>query len=107
MLIFLSGMVTAGFLIAAAFFFRFWQRTGDTLFALLGVSFVLFACSQAASLAVDTPQDDRTVIFLLRLLGFVVLLAGIVAKNIKGSRQPPRRNGNIKSSNSRGASSGT
>jgi uncharacterized protein DUF5985 len=106
MLIFLSGMVTAGFLIAAAFFFRFWQRTRDTLFAVLGVSFVFFALSQAASLSVDAPQDDRTAIFLLRLLGFVVLLAGILAKNLKRARQP-RTNGKINSSNSSGASSGT
>ncbi|HEX3442172.1 MAG TPA: DUF5985 family protein [Pseudolabrys sp.] len=106
MLIFLSGMVAAGFLIAAAFFFRFWQRTRDTLFALLGVSFVLFALSQMASLSVDAPQDDRTAIFLLRLLGFAVLLAGIFAKNMKSARQP-RKNGDIKSSNSPGASSGT
>jgi uncharacterized protein DUF5985 len=106
MLIFLSGMVTAGFLIAAAFFFRFWQRTRDTLFAVLGVSFVLFALSQAASLSVDVPQDDRTAIFLLRLLGFIVLLAGILAKNLKRARQP-RTNGKINSSNSSDASSGT
>jgi hypothetical protein len=106
MLVFLSGMVTAGFLIAAAFFFRFWRRTRDTLFAVLGVSFVLFALGQTASLSVDAPQDDRTVIFLLRLLGFVVLLAGILAKNMKRARQP-RRNGTINSSNSSGASSGT
>jgi hypothetical protein len=99
-------MVTAGFLVAAAFFFRFWQRTGDMLFAVLGVSFVFFALSQAASLSVDAPQDDRTAIFLLRLLGFVVLLAGILAKNLKRARQP-RTNGKINSSNSPGASSGT
>jgi cytochrome c biogenesis protein CcdA len=106
MLMFLSGMVTAGFLVAAAFFFRFWQRTGDTLFAVLGVSFVFFALSQVATLAVDAPQDDRTAIFLLRLIGFVILLAGIVAKNMTRGRQP-RRNGEIKSNNSSGASSGT
>jgi Family of unknown function (DUF5985) len=106
MLMFLSGMVTAGFLIAAAFFFRFWQRTRDTLFAVLGVSFVFFALSQAASLSVDGPQDDRTAIFLLRLLGFAVLLAGIFAKNLKRTRQA-RTNGKINSSNSSGASSGT
>jgi hypothetical protein len=99
-------MVTAGFLVAAAFFFRFWQRTGDMLFAVLGVSFVFFALSQTASLSVDAPQDDRTAIFLLRLLGFVVLLAGILAKNLKRARQP-RTNGKINSSNSPGASSGT
>ena len=29
---FLSGMVTAGYLVAALFFFRFWRRTKEPLF---------------------------------------------------------------------------
>lgn len=79
---FLSGMITAGFLIAALFFCRFWQRTGDVMFAFLSASFILFACSQAASLLFDTPHDDKTWVYLLRLAGFVLLLGGIVGKNL-------------------------
>ncbi|MGH9582723.1 MAG: DUF5985 family protein [Bryobacteraceae bacterium] len=79
---FLSGMTTAGFLIAALFFFRFWRKAKDALFAYFGISFVLFAAGQAARLVVDAPHDDRTWIYLLRLAGFALLLVAIVRKNM-------------------------
>jgi Family of unknown function (DUF5985) len=86
MLNFLSGMTAAGFLIAALFFFRFWRRAKDSLFAYFGISFVLFAISQTASLFLDAPHDDRTWIYLLRLSGFILLLVAIVGKNIGRSK---------------------
>jgi uncharacterized membrane protein HdeD (DUF308 family) len=82
---FLSGMVATGFLIAALFFFRFWRRTGDSLFATFGISFILFAIGQSASLVGDTPQDDRTWVYLLRLVGFILLLVAIIRKNLNGA----------------------
>ena len=81
MLDFLSGMTTAGFLIAALFFFRFWSKSKDALFAYFGISFVLFAASQAVRLVVDAPHEDITWIYLLRLAGFALLLVAIVRKN--------------------------
>jgi peptidoglycan/LPS O-acetylase OafA/YrhL len=83
---FLSGMIAAGFLIAALFFFRFWRRTHDSLFAIFGISFVLFALSQAAALGFDSPHDDKTFVYLLRLAGFLLLLVAIVRKNIQSSK---------------------
>jgi uncharacterized membrane protein HdeD (DUF308 family) len=83
---FLSGMTTAGFLIAALFFFRFWRRTRDSLFATFGVSFILFAIGQMASLVSDAPQDDRTWVYLLRLAGFILLLIAIIRKNFGESK---------------------
>ena len=79
---FLSGMITAGFLIAALFFFRFWRRTHDSLFAIFGGSFVLFAASQSLSVSFDFLHDDKTAVFLLRLFGFALLLVAIVRKNL-------------------------
>jgi hypothetical protein len=79
---FLSGMITAGYLIAALFFFRFWKRTGDTLFATFGVSFALFAISQSLSVSFDFLHDDKTAVFILRLFGFALLLAAIARKNL-------------------------
>ena len=79
---FLSGMTTAGFLIAALFFFRFWRRTKDSLFANFGVSFILFAIGQAASLVANVPHDDKTWVYLLRLAGFILLLVAIFCKNL-------------------------
>lgn len=79
---FLSGMNTAGFVVAAMFFFRFWRRTGDSLFATFGVSFVLFAISQSVSVSFDFLHDDKTVVFLMRLVGFVLILGAIARKNL-------------------------
>jgi len=79
---FLSGMITAGFLVAAVFFFRFWRRTRDALFAIFGISFVLFAISQSLSVSFDFLHDDKTAVFVLRLFGFGLLLVAIARKNI-------------------------
>ena len=79
---FLSGMITAGFLVAALFFFRFWRRTGDSLFATFGISFILFAIGQSVSVSFDFLQDDKTLVYLLRLFGFVLLLVAIAKKNL-------------------------
>jgi len=78
---FMSGMVTAGYLVAALFFLRFWRRTGDNLFSIFAVSFLLFAAGQASVLAFVGPHDDSTWTFLLRLAGFVLLIVAIVKKN--------------------------
>jgi hypothetical protein len=79
---FLSGMITAGFVVAAIFFFRFWRRTGDALFATFGISFLLFAVAQTSSVSFDFLHDDKTGVFVLRLIGFVLLLAAIARKNL-------------------------
>lgn len=83
---FLAGMTAAGFLVAALFFFKFWRRTRDSLFAIFGISFILFALSQAASLLFDAPHDDKTWIYLFRLAGFILLLVAIVGKNMGESK---------------------
>jgi peptidoglycan/LPS O-acetylase OafA/YrhL len=74
-------MVTAGYLVAALFFFRFWRRTKDSLFANFSIAFLLFASGQFGSIWFDGQHDDNTWIFLLRLAGFVLLLVAIVRKN--------------------------
>jgi hypothetical protein len=79
---FLSGMITAGFLVAAMFFLRFWRRTGDSLFAIFGISFVLFAIGQSISVSFDFLQDDKTLVYLVRLFGFGLLLVAIAKKNL-------------------------
>jgi hypothetical protein len=79
---FLSGMITAGFLVSALFFFRFWRRTGDALFAIFGLSFVLFAVGQSISVSFDFLHDDKTWVYVLRLIGFGLLLVAIARKNL-------------------------
>jgi hypothetical protein len=79
---FLSGMITSGFLIAALFFFRFWRRTSDSLFVIFGISFLLFAIGQSISVSFDFLQDDKTLVYVVRLIGFALLLVAIARKNL-------------------------
>lgn len=88
MISYLAGLITAGDLVAALFFFRFWRRTGDVLFLIFGISFVLFAMSQTALLFTESPREDRTWIYLLRLVGFALILGSIVWKNVHKRTSP-------------------
>jgi hypothetical protein len=86
MTIFFSGMITMGFLIAALFFFRFWWRTHDPLFAAFALAFVLFALNQALITGVETSRDEKSLVYLLRLAGFALIILSIVRKNIRSSK---------------------
>jgi uncharacterized membrane protein HdeD (DUF308 family) len=88
MISYLSGLITAGDLVAGLFFFRFWRRTGDSLFLVFGVSFVLFAVSQTMLLFSESLREDRLWIYMLRLVGFALILGSIVWKNV-GKRTSP------------------
>ena len=86
---FLTGVVTAGFLIAALFFFRFWKTTRDWFFAVLGIVFLLFTANQFAAVVIQVPREEHSWIYLFRLLGFALLLVAITIKNLPRSK-PPR-----------------
>jgi hypothetical protein len=83
----IGGMITMGYVIAGLFFFRFWRRTGDTLFIYFGISFLLLALGPPMSMWLETPREDQSWIYLIRLAAFVVLIVGIVSKNLQGTRR--------------------
>ena len=82
MSLFVSGMTTMGFLVAALLFFRFWHRTKDSLFFYFGASFVILAISQFMVALLSAPSEHQSLVYALRLLAFVVLIVGIVTKNM-------------------------
>ena len=81
---FLSGAVTFGFLLAGLFFLRFWRRTGDGLFLAFAVAFWLLGLGQALLALADIPVEERSWLYLLRLLAFGIILVSIWMKNRKG-----------------------
>lgn len=81
---FAAGAATAGFLIAGLFFFRFWRRTGDGLFAAFGTAFVLLAANQALITLWDIPLEYRSWVYLVKLAAFSLLIVAIVRKNLGG-----------------------
>lgn len=84
--IFLSGMVTMGFVACAVFFLRFWHRTRDRLFLAFGAAFFLFALNQTLVALSGYPREDQSIFYLLRLAGFALLVGAIIAKNTTGRR---------------------
>jgi Family of unknown function (DUF5985) len=84
---FLSGAVTLGFLVAAGFFFRFWRKTDDRLFLAFAAAFALFALNQLLAAALVVVIEPGSLVYVLRVLGFVVIIAAIVDKNIHKPRE--------------------
>lgn len=80
---FFAGMITMGYLVASAFFFRFWVRTSDALFIAFSVSFLLFAISAALTSLLSLPYEERSWLYLIQLAAFVLLIVAILAKNFR------------------------
>lgn len=84
MIEYLSGAVTLGFVIAVLFFLRFWRRTTDRLFLAFAVAFGLLALNQALAQWLGAADERVGYTYLLRVLGFILILVAIVDKNISG-----------------------
>ena len=78
---FLSGAITAGFLVAGFFFLRFWRRTGETLFLAFAAAFWLLGLAQALLALSGVPDEERSWLYLVRLLAFAIILASVWRAN--------------------------
>ena len=85
---FLAGAVTLGFFVAAGFFLRFWRRTHDRLFLAFAAAFVLLAVNQALAAFLGASDELTPYTYLLRILGFVLILYAIIDKNVSSGRRP-------------------
>ena len=82
----ISGALVMGYAVVALFFAKFWRRTRVALFGWFALAFALLAL-QRIGLVVAPPGDGALPWgHVVRLLAFVLLLAGIVAHN-----RAPRR----------------
>ena len=89
MIDFLSGAVTLGYLVGAAFFIAFYRKTRDRLFAAFAAAFLLFALNQALAWLFTVVSEPTSLIYALRVLGFLIIIWAIVDKNVK---KPASRN---------------
>ena len=87
---FLAGAITLGYLIAAVFFMRFAYKTSDRLFTIFAVAFLFLALNQVIATFLEA-GDERTVYaYALRVLGFLLILWGIIEKNVSARRSGSR-----------------
>jgi hypothetical protein len=82
MIEFLAGAVTVGYLVAAGFFARYWAKTSERLFLYFAIAFLLFALNQALASALTVVIETTSVVYVLRVLGFAIIIAAIVDKNV-------------------------
>lgn len=77
----LSGALTAGFLVVALYFAKFWRGSRDRLFVFFAAAFALLGVN-AFALGLSTPSGDlRTFVYGVRLAAFVLILYAIYDKN--------------------------
>lgn len=77
----LSGIIACGSFVAAIYFLKFWRRSGDRLFALFAAAFAVFAANAVALGLTDPDAEVRVVLYTVRLVGFLLILAAIIDKN--------------------------
>jgi amino acid transporter len=87
---FLSGAVTLSYLLAALYFLRFWRRMFERLFLSFALAFALLAVNQLVLLALDATDERGNYAYLLRVMAFIIILVGIVEKNLfrRGKPRP-------------------
>jgi hypothetical protein len=78
---FASGAIVMGYAVAGLFFLRFWRDTRDRLFAVFAVAFWLFALQRLLLSLVNVEAENEAVFYLLRLLGFLLIIWAVVDKN--------------------------
>jgi hypothetical protein len=76
---FLAGLLTMGYSVAALYFLRFWNRSGDRLFLFFALAFALLGGQRVGLTFVST--IDPNWLYATRLLAFLLLLVGILDKN--------------------------
>lgn len=84
---FLSGALTLAYIIASVFFLRFWRKTSDRLFFSFALAFGLLALNQILVSVLGAADERSSYAYILRVLGFILILLAIVDKNIVRRRK--------------------
>ena len=82
MINYLSGAVTLAYVVAAIYFFQFWRRSAEPLFVAFAIAFALLALNQLTTFVLGSTDERGNYAYVLRVLAFVLILIGIVAKNV-------------------------
>jgi Fe2+ transport system protein B len=78
---FLVGFTAMGCFVIALFFARFWRTTGDRFFAWFALAFALFGANRVVLGFLSETSEARPVVYVVRLVAFLLIVAAIVDKN--------------------------
>lgn len=85
---FMSGGIMVGFLASSYFFFRFWKKTNDSLFAVFAASFLILAIERVFLLATVNVGDPtggthelRGYVYWFRFTAYSLIILAFILKN--------------------------
>lgn len=81
---FLWGALTLACAVSGLLFLRFYRASRERLFLAFAAAFWVFGVHWMLLAFLHPPDESRHHVYLLRLLAFVVLIAGIVDRNRRG-----------------------
>ena len=85
------GSATAmGCAVVGLMFLRYWRTTRDLLFVFFAASFWLMALNRIALVAVGEAHEATTLIYLVRFGAFLLIIFGVVLKNMGRTARPAR-----------------
>ncbi len=91
----LLGALAMASTIAGLFFLRFWRDTRDRLFLMFALAFWALAVNWfGLGMMRDSTIEAKTPFYVVRLLGFLLIVVAIADKNRATARttpRPPRR----------------
>lgn len=86
---FVHGATFLGNLVIALFFLRFWRQSRDRLFAIFATAFLVFAANRIMLTFLGEENEARTFVYVIRLVAFLLIIAGIVDKNRPAKHRGP------------------
>ena len=79
---FIMGATATASAVVALFFLKFWRKTGDRLFGMFAVAFLLLGITRLGlAFAQETSVEGQTHWYWVRLVAFLLILIAIVDKN--------------------------
>lgn len=83
---FLQGATAAACCVVALFFWRFWRSSGDRLFFYFSLGFWTFSLNWLGLVLINPGDESRHLVYILRLLASLLIIAGILDKNRRAKR---------------------
>jgi hypothetical protein len=80
---FLQGALAMGGWVAGLFFLHFWRTSRERLFAFFAAGFWILAVNWTAVALAAPRAETQHYFYLIRLLGFALIILGIFDKNRK------------------------
>lgn len=78
---FLTGVIATASLTSGIFFLKFWRETRDSFFLAFAISFIIEGFNRVTPLFLTHPNEGSPLIYLVRFLAFLLILAAILKKN--------------------------